>query len=404
MISIIVPIYKIENFLPECIESLLAQTYQNIEIILVDDGSPDRCPKICDNYAAKFSNIKVVHKANGGLVSARQAGILCSRGEYIGYVDGDDWVERDMFRQLLQFQLEYDADIVVSGFTKEIGNFTTLNFNSIPCGVYDETLLKRIIFPRMLYDADSNIPGIYTYVWNKMFRRSVIYEKQMVIPQEISIGEDAALVYPALLKSSKVCVTENAGYHYRQRANSMLKNFEHYSILCQRIRSLRQFLFKALTDAKEFQYLSSQIENYVLLMLISLTGGVVELNGKINFFGYDKSISQGRILLYGAGTVGQHLYRALTSKNCANFSVVQWVDPDYFIYREHGLKVDDVHSINTENVDLIIIAMLDKFKSCAARKSLIDLGVPPDKISAVNSVYKLDANKIFKMFDIIDQK
>ena len=92
LISVIVPIYRIDRYVGLCIESLINQTYKNLEIILVDDGSPDRCPEICDLYAKKDSRIKVIHKENGGLVSARKAGIMTATGKYVGYVDGDDWV------------------------------------------------------------------------------------------------------------------------------------------------------------------------------------------------------------------------------------------------------------------------------------------------------------------------
>ena len=101
LISVIVPIYGIERYVGHCIESLMRQTYQNLEIILVDDGSPDRCPQICDLYASKDKRIKVIHKENGGIVTARKAGVKIAQGEYIGFVDGDDWVGEGYFQSML---------------------------------------------------------------------------------------------------------------------------------------------------------------------------------------------------------------------------------------------------------------------------------------------------------------
>ena len=100
MISVIVPVYKVENYLRQCLDSLAAQTLDDIEIIIVDDGSPDGCPEICDEYAAKDARMKVVHKQNGGLLSARKAGVAASSGDYIGFVDGDDWVEPETFMNM----------------------------------------------------------------------------------------------------------------------------------------------------------------------------------------------------------------------------------------------------------------------------------------------------------------
>lgn len=110
LISIIIPVYKVEKYLPRCIESVAAQTYKNIEIILVDDGSPDRCPEICDEYARKDSRLTVIHKENGGLSDARNAGIEAAHGRYIGFVDSDDYIHPDMYKELYTVLMEERAD------------------------------------------------------------------------------------------------------------------------------------------------------------------------------------------------------------------------------------------------------------------------------------------------------
>ena len=120
LVSMIVPIYRIDRYLGFCIESLIHQTFRNIEIILVDDGSDDRCPDICDLYKTKDSRIKVIHKANGGLVSARKAGIQAAKGAYIGYVDGDDWLNDGFISHMITDAVKYDADVVCAGFTRDL--------------------------------------------------------------------------------------------------------------------------------------------------------------------------------------------------------------------------------------------------------------------------------------------
>ena len=120
LISIIVPIYNIEPYLEDCIKSLTVQTYKNIEIILVDDGSTDGCPDICDKYASLDSRIVVIHKKNGGLVSARKAGLEKSSGKYIGYVDGDDWVEPLMYEDMYNNMKTSNSDIVASGHKRDL--------------------------------------------------------------------------------------------------------------------------------------------------------------------------------------------------------------------------------------------------------------------------------------------
>ena len=117
-ISVVVPIYKVEKYLDRCIYSIINQTYTNLEIILVDDGSPDNCPKICDEYASKDNRIKVIHKQNGGLSSARNAGIKVATGDYIGFVDSDDFIELDMYEQMYKVAYENDVDLVMSDYYK----------------------------------------------------------------------------------------------------------------------------------------------------------------------------------------------------------------------------------------------------------------------------------------------
>ena len=114
MISIIVPVYNVEKYLERCIESIVNQTYKDIEIILVDDGSPDNCPVICDRYAEKDNRIKVIHKQNGGLINARKSGLEIAQGDYIGFVDSDDWIEPEMYEYFAQMINKYSPDMVLS--------------------------------------------------------------------------------------------------------------------------------------------------------------------------------------------------------------------------------------------------------------------------------------------------
>lgn len=122
LISVIVPVYNVEKYLSKCIDSILAQTYKNLEIILVDDGSPDNCPKICDEYAKKDNRIKVIHKENGGLSAARNVALDIAKGEYIGFVDSDDFIAEDMYEVLYNLAEKYNAEISSVSFYKVIEN------------------------------------------------------------------------------------------------------------------------------------------------------------------------------------------------------------------------------------------------------------------------------------------
>ena len=216
LVSVIVPIYRVEKYLRQCIESLITQTYSDIEIVLVDNESDDGCPQICDFYAHCDDRVKVVHKKHSGLVSARKAGLVVSTGKFIGYVDGDDWVEPEMYEYMITRAIDNEADMVVAGHKEEMfGRIFEVARNIVPCGVYSGYDLERTVYATMLWNGRFSQFGIFSYLWNKLFRRSVLFDNQMRVDNRIFIGEDAACVYPCLLSSAVVCITDSAQYHYR---------------------------------------------------------------------------------------------------------------------------------------------------------------------------------------------
>ena len=149
--SVIVPIYKVEKYLEKCITSILNQSFTDFELILVDDGSPDSCPQICDNFALKDSRIRVIHKKNGGLVSARNIGIQAAKGDYICYVDGDDWIHKDMLSEIYKDSIQkYSPDMIIFGIVKLFANRKEEIFTDLDDGIYKRTTNQRYL---SLYDV-----------------------------------------------------------------------------------------------------------------------------------------------------------------------------------------------------------------------------------------------------------
>lgn len=396
MISIIVPIYKIESLLPECIDSIINQSYLDLEIILVDDGSPDRCPIICDEYAKRDSRIKVIHKTNGGLVSARKAGLEIATGEYISYVDGDDWIEPKMYEEMMSHVLNYNVDMVIAGFKKDIGGIATNKINSLQVGYYDKKGISDEIISDMMFADEENQPGIYTYVWNKLFRKSILYKYQMDVYDGISLGEDAAVVYPMILNCKSIYISESCCYHYRQRADSMLKLGSKIENDINRIRLLYSFLYRKFSESEYINRLEKELNKYTLYLLTSRTGGI-KISDKVEGYLYKNKYFGEKVAIYGAGTLGQHLYRRLFS--IEKHEVVKWVDPDYMILRQHGLNVDSPNSINEVSFDSIVVAILDKENTNIIISDLKQKGIDASKI-IISDFASLDYNKILKDFGI----
>ena len=213
-VSIVVPVYNVENYLEFCVRSLKAQTLKDIEIILVDDGSPDNSGKICDELAKTDSRISVVHKQNGGLSSARNAGIAVARGEYIGFVDSDDWVEPDMYEHLLKLIEENDADIADCGMIE----ITERSFLELPATdeiqVLDRNGALDIFF--RITKADINY-----CVCDKLFKRE-LFEK--VLFTEGIIFEDIDFNYRALININRTVESEAVKYYYFKNPEGISRN------------------------------------------------------------------------------------------------------------------------------------------------------------------------------------
>lgn len=225
-LTIIVPIYNVEPYLRQCLDSLAAQSLRDVEILLVDDGSPDGCPAICDEYAGRDSRFRVIHKPNGGLVSARQTGFREARGAYIGFVDGDDWIEPDMFAELLRVAREADADMVQCEFYGEGPGGREASRQKLTRSVYGREELKREVFPRMIFGERLGDFGLVPSCWSKLFRRSILEQTLPAVDPAIRMGEDAAFTYPALLECKTLCYVDRPLYHYRRSGTSMTKSYD----------------------------------------------------------------------------------------------------------------------------------------------------------------------------------
>lgn len=380
LVSVVVPIFGIDRYLGICIESILDQTYKNLEIILVDDGSKDRCPEICDLYARKDSRIKVIHKANGGLVSARKAGLETATGEYVGYVDGDDWIDPGFYASMVETILEYDSDIVVAGMSRDLFTVSSKITSKIPAGNYEGERLIKLKQNMLTFERFSRI-GISTYVWNKLFKREMLIPHQMGVDNSISIGEDAAVTYPYLMECQKVSVIDNCDYHYRQREDSMLKQATAYSREVVGLKRLYGHLMKAASQYPDCFHYQNQIRDFVLGICIMRSGGVLK-EIREDFSPYDREFYGTDIVVFSAGTFGQQLMRRIEENQYCK--VVGWIDVDYKEYRRCCLDVDPIESIDFMTYDYVLVATVDGVMADSIRSKLMWRGVPEGKILTVN--------------------
>jgi len=221
-VSIVVPIYKVEKYLRQCLDSIIVQTLKDIEIILVDDGSPDGCPAICDEYAAKDSRIKVIHQKNGGYGAACNHGIAQATGDYIGLVESDDWVEPDMYEKLYNQIIKFDADVCIGSFYEYKSESTFAN------GLHDQPFTETIenTSDNKLFSI-LDYPYLYTVhqsIWSKLYKKDLV--KSVKFSEQTGASyQDGPFITEIFCKTSRMIGVHDFLYHYRiDNENSSANN------------------------------------------------------------------------------------------------------------------------------------------------------------------------------------
>lgn len=382
MISIIVPIYNIEQYLPQCIESICNQTYRDLEIVLVNDGSTDGCRDICESYRKKDSRIVVIHKENMGLVSARKAGMRAASGEYIAYVDGDDWIEPVMYERMYQAITKQNVDVVMCGRYEDTGNFHKPVFHGIAEGKYEKAALIEEVYPRMIVNDAFFEWGIFPSVWDKLFRRDCIERFQMAVDERIVMGEDAACVYPCLLHADSVYIMRECLYHYRQTASSMVKRQQDYAKEREQFRILYRSVHAQFEKDASIYDLRQQWKRYVLFLMIPRADGLYAEFERLTCLFPFPNVRRGmNVVIYGAGTYGQRLFNVLTKSGFCN--ITAWVDRNYQEFQKMGLPVESPKVIHERTYDAIIVAITYARSRQALYKHLTE-HYPVEKIHLID--------------------
>ncbi len=231
LISVIVPVYKVEQYLDRCVESIVNQTYKNLEIILVDDGSPDNCPAMCDNWAKKDARIKVVHKQNGGLSDARNAGMSVASGEYIAFVDSDDWVGLRFIEILYKAISKYDVRLAAC----EVATVHDVVNCELNCDLNIVSLDTEQAFETILYGR-----GVRAVAWNKLYHRSLIEKRSFPVGK---LHEDEFFTFEVLCECEKIAFTDAVLYYYYQRENSIMSTIspKHLDAIEARVKRIDYF-------------------------------------------------------------------------------------------------------------------------------------------------------------------
>lgn len=262
-ISVIVPIYKVENYLDRCLDSLVNQTYKNLEIILVDDGSPDKCPQMCDEWVKKDKRIKVIHKENGGVSSARNSGLEKATGDYIAFVDADDFIEKTMYEKLINSVTQEKSDIALCRFSyyyeesEKEKNIFEINLDKLSKEKIYPYLLKVGMNARNNRFETENIMGC---IWRGIYKKEILKD---ITFQKLIVCEDTAFIIDLFQKNPKVLIVDDYLYKYVQRKTSAVHQFNEakinnrinaYRIICEKVNN---FVSKEELQAYKFHIYAS---------------------------------------------------------------------------------------------------------------------------------------------------
>lgn len=385
-ISVVVPVYNVNEYLRKCVESIINQTYKNLEILLVDDGSTDGCSEICDYYSKIDNRIQVIHKENGGLVSARKAGTAVARGDYILNVDGDDWIEKDRIEILVtEGIINVKPDMVyLGGYKKDYGNSSLVIEGDIPMKTFYEDEIRERVFP-LLMDINE---GFHTKVKSILvawaIKRELLQEKQKLVDERITMCEDIICVWFCLLSAKKVTFIKQNGYHYVQRGTSLAYTA---AILPEEDYSRLKIWYQQLNGYLEMCNVSKEIEQiFVYTTMWGIITANYELLLKKNpqyLFPFTKVKRENKIVVYGVGRMGHALMRYLLKTKFNQ--VVLWVDQNEKKDALLDYKVSPVKDILKVDFDYIVIAVMNAELVKDIKESLIVKGIDENKIATMDA-------------------
>ena len=260
LISVIIPVYKVEKYLEKCVDSVINQTYDNLEIILVDDGSPDNCPKMCDEYAKKDKRIKVIHKENGGVGSARNKGIEKSTGDYITFVDSDDWIEKEFIHEMLDIANKYKADYVTCGYYRVYENKKE---------IINGNLEEIVIDSKEYVNKLLNVQNGYGFVHMKLIKKTKI--SNLRFEEKLVVGEDALFNIQLCKNIEKIVIYNKPLYNYYFNTNSVVRKYnnEYCNNYLKSMIYMSEYIRKNYKSENVIQNLYNYIAYHVLLICVN---------------------------------------------------------------------------------------------------------------------------------------
>ncbi len=378
-LSVIVPIYNVEKYLQQCVDSIINQRYKKLDIVLVDDGSTDNSGKIADLYK-NDPRVKVIHKQNEGLLKARFEGAREAAGEFVTFVDADDWIDKDMYSGMMAKVEEKNVDMIWCGMKRSYEDGESYDIMPLLSeGLYEEKNLRKNVWPQMLWNDEKGTNVLNASLCSKIIRKNILYARlQKTSTLDIYYGEDAAVLFPAMLDIHSFYVMHKSFYHHRQRKKGNIASYIQDNECVEKLSILYRYLKEQFTERGYIKLFQKQLDLFYM-NLLELRKNYLECIENKNevFFPFYFVQANDKVIVYGAGNVGQAYIRQNEKYHFCN--VVQWVDKGYQNF-DKSLNIVEPEKIGAVDYDWVIIAVQTPGLAREIKEGLIAVGVQREKI------------------------
>lgn len=377
LISVIITVYNTEKYLCECLDSVIRQKVNGLEIVIVDDGSEDQSPGICDKYGSMDSRIKVIHQENKGMIEARKSGLAAARGKYISFIDSDDYVDEDMYENAVREIQKYgEPDCVVFGLKEIYENRTRIKSSAYKSGFYESQELREI-YSGLLCSGDFFSFGILPNLVVKLVKRELFDVSGFFdIDKRLWYGEDVCGSMLLMSAVKSLLITDGCPYNYRQsNYTNGLKTInvtvEDLCVLCREIK-------KAAGKFPQPEVFDEQIKMYMFFVILLRQYDKIAAQYSDYLFPFKEIKKESDIVLYGAGQFGIAVYKYLAKTHFCN--TILWVDSNAGKAEKRSLPVKLPEEIKNARYDHIFITILDQKTAESVKEKLIAMGIEEDKI------------------------
>ena len=376
-LSVIVTAYNNENYISTCLDSIFKQDFDDFEVIIVDDGSIDDTGKICDSFSVQNKNFFVIHQKNKGALSARMSGLAESKGKYVIFIDGDDYIEPDMLSSMCSVVKKDDSSVVLclKSIYDESKNYIAAESPVLPDGIYLKTDGK--IYSNILYQ-ESGQEGLSINLYDKIIKKDIAIEAFQQADRRLHYFEDGIISIPVLLSAEQVSILNEPFYVYRQHSGSICHKED--SLYLEQLDIFYDYIKKYFVYNGYFS-LIPKLDRFLVQHVYYGINNMMGISSiRIPYYVPDMSLfdKDDRIVIYGAGLIGKDYYKFMHLM-CPE-RIAAWVDKRSDELRKEGLDVINPENLSEICYDKILIAVMFKDGADMIKDELVRSGIQEDKI------------------------